>query len=832
MTRPRLVFGRSIDVPARGQLGRTCLVGVALCGVLSIGGVSLDALAQPPKTVTVGVLTDGPLPQPSRRMLERIKTELQLLVRRDRSVGFPKEWERVGDWSMETARKSAQALLASPAVSLIIAVGPMVTAVMARQPSLSKPVFAPLAIDPRFSGLPEQDGKSGKDNFSYLVYQANFAEDIKAFCDLVRQKTVYLLYDEKELEAFPRLEQMAVEATQVVGAQLVGVGVATSAKQALERIPRQAKAVFVTPLVRMSTEEKRKLYAGLEARRLPSFTTVGRPEIKLGAMATQTRGVDYLRIARRTALNIERTLGGENPSTFPVHLRRSARLILNMATAKAVGFSPDWETLIYAELENEGAATAGARRLTLGQVMHEAVARNWDLAAAREGLLAGQQRIRSARSQLFPQLGFSFEHQTVRSEVANASLGSLPQHQGTLAGRLSQVLYNEPALAGVAIEKRSQRARQAGVEALKLDVVAQAADAYLDLLRAQTTAHIQKNNALLTAEYLEATTIRRKLGAVGPSDVYRWESQIATDRQRAVAASAEVKAAQALLGQLIQRPQDVAIQAQAPTDTDPTLLPRYAELDSYLRTPQQMRVFANFVVQEGLDAAPELRQLRASIAARRCAYQSRARALYLPQVRLQGELSYVPYRKLGASAFEDFSLPLPDGSVFEFPQTDQPRLSWVVGGALTLPLFTGLQQIAERERARSELRQAQRQLQSAKLKIESRIRVALARARAAFVAIRLARQSAKAAEKNLNVISSAYDSGVANTVTLLDAQNNALNTKLAASTAVFSFLRAIVQFQRATGRFELFVSARERDAWFKRLADYFARQSPVHGGAQ
>jgi outer membrane protein len=778
--------------------------------------------AKPARPVTVGVVTDGPLPQPIRRMLERTKKEALLLLGRRRAIAFPPQWERIGDWSADTARAASRELLQSPAVDLLVVVGPISTAVVADEPTLNKPVFAPMAIDPRFSGLPLHDGASGKRNFSYLVYQSNFAEDIATFQQMVGARTIHLVYDENVLAAFPKLEQMARDVTRSVGAKLAGVGVADSAEAALRRIPAEAHAVFVAPLIRMSTDEKAKLYEGLIARRLPSFTSAGRVEVKLGAMATQTRGIDYLRLARRTALNIERTLRGEDPATFPVQLKRDARLILNMRTARAVGFSPDWETLIYAEVEQDDAAAASASKLTLAQAMREALSRNWDVLAAHEGVHAAAEQVRVARAGLLPRIDGTFNHQTVRPEVADASFGSVPLHQGRAAAQLKQFLFIEPVLANLTVQKRGLQAREAALRTTKLDIVAQAASAYLDLLRAQTTARIEKNNALLTGENLESATIRRKLGATGPSDVYRWESQLAVDRRRAIAALAEVQASQAQLGQLLRRPQSAPVQAASPTLDDPTLLPRRAELARYMRTPRRLQLFSAFMVAEGLDAAPELTQLSATIAARRRAFVSRKRALYLPQVRLQGEVSYLAYRQLGDSPFAGLSLPLPDGSDFAFPETNPPRLSWFVGGALTLPLFTSLEQTAQREQARHELRQLERQREAAKLRIEARIRSALARARAANAAIKLARVSADAAAKNLQVITDAYEGGVANTVTLLDAQNNALVTRLAAATAVFDYMRATVELQRASGRFELFVSPAQRDGWFERLARHFA----------
>ena len=59
------------------------------------------------------------------------------------------------------------------------------------------------------------------------------------------------------------------------------------------------------------------------------------------------------RLTRRVALNVQRTLLGEDPGTLPVMLEQESRLTINMATAREIGWYPTWDLLTEAKLINE-----------------------------------------------------------------------------------------------------------------------------------------------------------------------------------------------------------------------------------------------------------------------------------------------------------------------------------------------------------------------------------------------------------------------------------------------------------------------------------------------
>ena len=72
---------------------------------------------------------------------------------------------------------------------------------------------------------------------------------------------------------------------------------------------------------------------------------------------------------------------------------------------------------------------------------------------------------------------------------------------------------------------------------IALDVTLETASAYIDVLRAKTQERIARENLRLTHENLERARIRTQVGVASLAEVYRWEAQLAADRQTVIFAN-------------------------------------------------------------------------------------------------------------------------------------------------------------------------------------------------------------------------------------------------------------------------------------------------------
>ena len=92
---------------------------------------------------------------------------------------------------------------------------------------------------------------------------------------------------------------------------------------------------------------------------------------------------------------------------------------------------------------------------------------------------------------------------------------------------------------------------------------------------------------------------------------------------------------------------------------------------------------------------------------------------------------------------------------------------------------------------------------------------------ASWADIQQARAAAEAARKNLELVLDGYARGAVSIITLLDAQEAALKADEAAAGAVYAFLTDLMKVERAIGQFYFFRTPEERQAFLKRLDDFY-----------
>ena len=561
----------------------------------------------------------------------------------------------------------------------------------------------------------------------------------------------------------------------------------------------------MTPLPHLSAADFDRLVQALMNRRLPSFSLQGRHEVERGLLASLGPQDDTLRRARRVALSMYKVLQGLPAAEIPIDYRREGRLIINMATARAVGVSPPYTLLIEADLLHEE-VTRAIRTLSLSGVVRESSAVNLDLAVADRAVAAGQGLVREARSGLFPRLDLSGGANFIDADRAEIIPGiGQRQYFGSLAA--TQLIYSDQVWANYGIQKSLQEQRREGRAEVRLNIILEAAESYLNVLRAKTIERVQKENLGLTRSNLQLARSRVEIGMAGREEVFRWESQIATNQKDVVDAGAFREQAQLAVNRVLNRPLDENFLTIEAGLDDPELVSSFEEIRPYIRSPESFAVFSRFMVVEAFVGSPEVRQLQAAVRAQERELSATERDFFLPDVALFGDVTGMENKGRGTDGlFPGFS-----------------GWNWTVGVNATLPLFEGAGRMACRSRARIKLEELSLQRQAAEQRIDQRIRSILQETNASFIGIDLTRAAARAARRNLELVTEKYSEGVVGILALLDAQDQVLAAELRAANAIFDYLIDLMGVQRAVGRFDYFRSPQDRRGFLDRLDAYFHR---------
>jgi outer membrane protein TolC len=770
--------------------------------------------------VRIGFVMDGPWDRLEKRKAE-FEEEITDLLRGEFDVRFPKSKQIIGNWTDKAVSDGINRLLSDPEVDMVIALGVLASNDAAIRGDLPKPVLAPVVLDVELQGLPQKDGTSGVKNLSYTAFPNPFRRDLEMFLRIVPFKKVALItapFFRTALQEFgKRFPRIAGELNLKV--QIIQVG--QSAKEALAQLEPDVEAVYLAPLLHMPAEERERLFRGLIGCRLPSFSLRGRWDVERGVFAGLATEETFPRLARRTALNIQRILLGEDARTLPYAFPARQRLTINMATARAIGVYPPFSVLGEAELLDEEAEEI-KRQLSLASAVQEAIGSNLDLAAQDRAVAAGQQEVKGARSDLLPQIDVSALGRIIDEDRAEASFGSQAEQTVTGTASLSQVLYADPAWANLSVQKNLQTARLEERESVKLDITLEAATTYLNVLRAKAAERIEKENLNLTRSNLELAKVRQSIGISGPAEVYRWESAIANSRQVVWQALSRRQQAERALNRLLARPLDELFLTEDVRLEDPTLITSDERFREYLNNPWALGVLRSFMVKEGLANSVELRGLDAAIAAQERLLSSANRSFWAPTAALSGEVTQLLAE--GGAGTDSITIPgFPAGA--GFPEADDT--DWGVGLRVSLPLYEGGARFADRKRAIEELARLQIERQATRERIALAIETAVLKMQASGPSIDLSREARETSLKNLDLVTDSYSLGVVSVIDLIDAQTSALVSSQVAANAVYDFLIDLMEMQRAANAFDFFRTQEQRDAWLRKLEKYLQENEAI-----
>lgn len=755
--------------------------------------------------VTVGVVLDGPWPR-NDEIFALLKDEILTLTEGEFDVRFPTDKYVIADWTREGVAAANDRMLNDPSVDILITMGAIASDDICHRGALLKPAIAPYILDIKLQKVPFTGGTSGTSNLSYVTFSTRLPSSMATFHEVVGFRRLALLTNSYIITAIPELRNRIAQIAASIDSEVNVVLVDGPVGEALDNLPSGTDAVFVAPQFQLTSQEVDELIQGLIDRKLPSFSGFGRSEVERGMMVglTQT-DFDFPRIARRIALNLQRILLGEKPEDIPVAFEEVTQLTINMETARKIGAWPSWDVMQKAELIGENYFEIKGE-LTLPEAVDEAVDKNLSLMAGYKSVTAGAQDIRRAWANLFPQVTAAAQWRQIDEDRARAGLGTAPERTANTSGTVSQVLFNEAVWANVDIQKNVQRSREEEFRQLKLDIIEATTVTYLNVLRTKIIEGIQNDNLKLSKANLELAQKRESVGQSGSADVYRWQSQIATNRRDLLKAQANRHNAEIALNRLLHRPLEDKYRLQETSLEEPLLWIDHQGVLQYTRNPWSFRVFRDFLVKDSLDNTPELKQINALIRAKQRELRSSKRDFWLPDISLQASVT---------DNFYEGGAGQPVSSV----KNDRDAAAVVKA---TLPLFEGGSRFAEVKQLKEELAQLEIRRDALRESLEQDIRTSLRTLGASYTSIRHARDSAEAANKNLELITDAYARGAVSIIELLDAQNAALVAEQVSANAVYDFMIDFMVMQRNSGYFNFMLNEEERRAWMQRIAAFFA----------
>ena len=683
---------------------------------------------------------------------------------------------------------------------MVYAAGPITTELVATELSdaeRTKPIFGGFPELSERADLPlTADGASGIPNFTYASTSNRVVADLSMLVKLTGEKQIYVVLDAGIYDLFreDRAEISAVE--EHIGAEVFFYPATRFAKEPLAAIPEDARAVYVAFLPRFSLSELRRLFGRLTERKAFSMSMFGRSVLNFGATAALAADLRDP-VARRSALNLHLLFLGRRTDELVVHLPNEDKLIINTPVANAIGWAPDYETHLTAEFTGEPLDSARARTLTLAEAMNRAAEENADVLVNTHAVEVAKadERITVARARPFVEL--NAVHQGLHRNDAINPLSADREHSGSYGIRLQQVLFDDELWSAIRAQGHATRAAEHDQRSAQLDARASAGVGYLQWVLSEVLYQIEKDNLELTEDNLRLAKLRVEIGTAEPTEIYRWESEVAGDRALLFQRESERHNALVSLNRIMGeerakrwRPKEIEV-----TESDVVFMNDV--LAPLIQKGAWFENLAHFFETIAVENSPELSSFDEALEAEGILLKQKRRAYYTPSLSAEAGYDRAVAGTEGLKA---------DG-----------ENQWTVSLGMNLPLFEGGRRKADIDRQRSLIEQIGEQRRGVVETLEEQARVAFNTMAADHANIRLNRAAYASAHKNYEAVSAKYSQGRATILDLLDAQSRLLTQRQLVASANYGYLIDVVSLQRAIAWFEGTASDEDRNRFGERV---------------
>ena len=760
------------------------------------------------KEITLGVVIDCPNSN-SPQFLASIVKEAEALLNPQFALVLKEENILYSDCSAAIARTNIDNLLADDEIDMILGVDAIGSHLMATGGPYKKPVIAAVIINAQAQKVPmTKKGRSGVKNLNYLELPISPIRDLEIFQEMIGFEKLTIVIDEAIFTGIPEILAYSESNLKDLGYNYEYIYTENTAEAVLNKIDDSFDGAILYPTDILLDDQFQLLIDGLNTKNLKTFSIFGRVDVDRGVLAGVAPASNVSLLSRRIALNMQRILNGEDAEDLGVKLIYNEELVINMATARKIDFSPSWELLAEAVLINEERDDID-RTISLFSAIADGLVQNLSIELATQDVAISEKDVDIARSSLLPELDAFASYRVVDNNTAEISNGQNPQNKAAGSLQLNQVIYSEQITANKQIQELLYQASEASLDAETLNIILDVSTAYLGLMQTKTAENIQKQNLDVTRKNLELARVSSSLGQTGPSDLYRWQGEIATAKSDLMNATAFRKQRELALNQVLNRPIDEPFLTQEVDITDERFMINNAAILQYVSNPRQFYQFADFMVSRANENSPDLLQVDLNIRAQERAVLLNQRNKYVPTLSLGGIYNYEFYR--GGSGTE---IPPP----FMAPND----WNWNLQVGASLPIFQGGYRTAKVQQSSIELMQINTQRLNTERLIEQKVRKEMENVRASYTNLGLTKEAEEAVVKNFELVQDSYAQGLVTITQLLDAQQAARSALFNSANTIYIFLVDLLNLERPTGQYYMLMTEEQKEEFINQFIIYLS----------
>ena len=716
----------------------------------------------------------------------------------DYKAAFPKDLVFVGDWSEEGAKAASNKALASRA-KMVISLGYMSSMYLTNKKNPNKFV---LTIDEY--GLREL----GSNAFFNPVKQ--YVNDFILFKKLVptQQKTAVLLNEnfyKTQKDWHGIIDKKFKEKNHKIDFVVLPVS-AKDLAGSLNKIPSDVDSVFVTPMFNLTVDQRKELYATLNSKKLPTFTSVGKDDVELGAlMGTSTPDLDR-KLAEATSFSIHGVLHGKAVKNEKIAFFDDEVIYYNKDTGEELGYSAPLRLLNNAQIISHKQNPV----YDLSYVLNTMYDNNLDIKRKKYLVDAARRSAVSSFLRYLPTLRIDLGYQTYNDSYAE-SYTDVPRNVGQFVVGIDQVIYSPDLVTNIIVKNKKLKFDKAEKLVTEQSVGHNLGNLYIETLMFENMIKVQEEYVKETRENLAIARVREKAGRCGPEEALRWAGQVNEAEKKLLNMQADYRNLKITINKILYKDQKEVYSFKPLTAADPAFFTSDLHVIDHVRTPEKLAKFTDMLVQEVIAVSPETSKLRAAIAMKKAEMSNYAQKFILPNAKISLEFGKqfdrdLPYESSGHYPAAGYA---PLYNLMGVPAQMSP-----FGGSMTGPYYglnesstrlmiaaqwkpiEGGHKIAEIARCKSELNELNAYLTQVNTELEMNVREVVNRAIAKYFLIEKSYKSMFAQAENYQRVKAKYLAGQAPIAQLVDAQDLYTHSKVDAMNSQYNFFKELLWVQR------------------------------------
>lgn len=588
------------------------------------------------KTIELAFVFDGPS-EKNAEVLGTFQKVITMSLLPDFKASFPNDLVFTGDWTEKGARAVSDKALASRA-RMIISLGFMSSDYYADKPNKQKYV---VTIDQY--GL-----RDFGDKFFNPVQQS--VNDFVTFQALVPgSKKTAVLMNENYYNMHQDWNAIIKKRLSDKGCNIdfALVPINSDIKGSLSKMPNDVDSVFVTPLFNLTQAQRKEVYQYINGKKLPSYSTVGKEDVALGAMlGASTFNVDK-KLAEATSFNIHGVLHGMAVKEERIPFYDDKILFYNSDAGEAVGYTPPLRLLNNCMV----ISNKELPKYTLGTLLDALDEGNLDMKRKNFLVDAARRSVASAYMRYLPTLRVDLGYQTYNKGYAY-SYASVPDRVGLFTVGIDQVIYSPDLVTNIIVKHKKLKFDKAENALTKASTELNTAFLYVDALMLENAIKVQTEELQETRENLAMARVRQKTGKCGNEEIMRWAGQVSEEEKKLLGMQAELKNIKVHINKLLNKDQKQDFMFAPLTASDPSFFSSDVHIIDHVRDPQKLSKFTDMLVEEVKYMSPETVKLKAAIAMKKAEMANYGQKFFLPNAKLTLEHStqfarHIPYEEAG-----------------------------------------------------------------------------------------------------------------------------------------------------------------------------------------